>query len=75
MMSWKAALAVAGGLLGIFCGEAVKQELTHWAQLASFPFWMGCGVQLAGLISVFTGGLYTAKPGSAWDGVTERRNP
>lgn len=74
-MNWKSVLAVAGGLLGIFCGEAVKQQLTHWVDLASFPYWMGVGVQLAGLISVYVGGLYTPKPGSAWDGVTERRAP
>lgn len=61
-MGWKTILAVIGGLLLIICGEALKQEMTQWEQLLEFKFIMYIGVQVAGLISVFVGGLYTPKP-------------
>ena len=63
-MSWKTALAVFGGVLGICCGEALKLGYTDWAQLGQLTYWLGVGVQIASLIGVYVGGLYTDKPKS-----------
>ena len=61
-MNWKALLAILGGLLAIVCGEAIKLGLKNWADLSNFTYWMGNGIQIAGLISAYTGGLYQDKP-------------
>ena len=62
-MTWKTALAIFGGILGIICGEALKLGYTDWAQLGALPYWLGIGVQIASLIGVYCGGLYQAAPG------------
>lgn len=62
-MNTKSIFAILGGLLAIVCGEAVKLGLKDWADLTNFQYWMGNGIQIAGLISAYAGGLYQPKPG------------
>lgn len=69
-MNWKTVLAILGGILGIICGEAVKVGLKDWVDFGRLDYWMGVGIQIAGLIAVYVGGVNTVP---AWDG-TERRN-
>lgn len=61
-MTWKTALAVFGGVLGIICGEALKLGYTDWTQLGALQYWLGIGVQIASLIGVYCGGLYQSVP-------------
>lgn len=62
-MTWKTVLMVLGSVLLIVCGKALELELKSWAELTEFKFVMTIGLQFAGVIGVFVGGLYTDKPG------------
>ena len=62
-MNTKSFWAIIGGILAIVCGEALKLGLKDWHDLTNFTYWMGNGIQIAGLIAAYTGGLYQDRPG------------
>jgi hypothetical protein len=72
-MNTKSLVAILGGVLAIICGEALKLGLKNWADLSNFTYWMGCGMQIAGLCAAYTGGLYQDKPGGADAAVTAQK--
>jgi hypothetical protein len=61
-MNGKLILTLIGGLLAIFGGEILKQNVQQWKAILDVQFIGGILVQIAGLITVIISMLYTDKP-------------